>query len=182
MDKDDKIIESLKEIAKQSYSSEFNKYISNIVEQSPEADENEMKRYASEQLKINDVIALKDRDYKNSQLFQSYIDYYNKKSKTNLFLKKAFFWFFMIFMSVIIVAIPVGIIVLASIGKLNNSTIITAFTSSVISMVTAIIVIPKIIAQYLFSLKEDEVISSLVLKIQENDEATRHLHNNSVNK
>ena len=138
-------------------------------------DEN-IKKLAYEQLEENDIEGLRVRDENNSKLVESFIDYYNKKTTQNLALKKSFFWMFMLFLYFIIISVPSALFFVLLIGKLEDTASIIVFASSFLSIVTAIIVIPKIMARYLFSTKEDKVIAQLVMKIQDIDEETRKLH------
>lgn len=121
-----------------------------------------------------DVKGLNTRSEKNTQLYEKYIDYYEKKCNQNLELKKKFFRNFMTFLTMIIVIIPAAILVMAFVkNSIGNTEVICAVSGSAATIVTSIIIIPKIIAKYLFSTEEDAIISDLLKEIQTHDIETR---------
>ncbi len=69
---------------------------------------------------------------------------------------------------------PVGIAVCAAVGWLDGYEVIAMTLSSLGTIVASIIVIPKIIAQYLFSSKEDDAILDVLKEFYKNDELNRN--------
>ena len=125
------------------------------------------------ELQKNDIEGLKKRSQHISKLYESYVEYYKNKCDLNIKLKQSFFNFFMIFLAFIIIAIPIIILIISLICDLYDDELIAIVASSAASIITAIIIIPKIIAKYLFSTDEDTVISELLKEIQNNDIETR---------
>ena len=122
----------------------------------------------------NDVEGLTQRSKHDSELYNAYIQYYKDKCNQNLHLKCAFFVCFMLFLKVIIIGIHAAIIILAFVkNSIGNTEVICAVSGSAATIVTSIIVIPKIIAKYLFSTEEDAIISDLLKEIQIHDIETR---------
>ena len=121
-----------------------------------------------------DSEGLKKRSDYYSDLYKAYVEYYENKCNQNLKLKNKFFRNFMAFLAWIIVIIPAFVIVIIVTKKgVGSAEVICAVSGSAATIVTSIIVIPKIIAKYLFSTKEDKVISDLLKDIQTHDIETR---------
>lgn len=142
------------------------------------ANDKEIYDDADKILKSDDVKQLKERGKKYSRLLELYLKYYNKKITQNTALKCCFFWIFVSFF-VIIGLTPILIIILASLNLLSNTAIIASVIGAAGSIITSIIVIPRIIASYLFSVDEDKAITRLITNMQKEDSATRQMHHNN---
>ena len=95
-------------------------------------------------------------------------------TKTRNILKEFFKWAF--FLSIIVAMIVLGDIVVRIFDKyLSYATIvqlteaIPLLITTIVSFVSAIIAIPVVITKYLFSTKEDENITNIILHTQDHD-------------
>lgn len=98
------------------------------------------------------------KSYEDMDLeFLNYLKFFNENSKTQEGVKcelmVKFFWCVMVFMAVIIL-FPYMLVIMFR-TKITDFTIITLSISSLAETLSAVIVLPKIIAKYLFN-KEDE--------------------------
>lgn len=122
------------------------------------------------------------RDKLFNEFLKNYINDYKLKSEQKRFFKKVFF----ICIIVLICIIPISCIVLIVVA-LNSSenaisSAITAITF-VVESITSFLVLPKIIAKYLFDKKEDESLANIISSMQEyNLESKRRTNNNEDNK
>lgn len=106
-------------------------------------------------------------------LIETFVSNYKEKFEQNKSLKKWFFITVMILFSVTLL-MPVGIAICAAVGWLDGYEVIAMTLSSLGTIVASIIVIPKIIAQYLFSSKEDDAILDVLKEFYKNDELNRN--------
>ncbi len=107
-----------------------------------------------------------------SDLLKKYIDTYTSKSKWNKGYKLAFFIITLIIFLAIIGFSVYSILIIALNGKGTYSDIAAAFSATT-GIVSSIIVLPKIIAQHLFPINEDENMINLVKNMQLNDSKIR---------
>lgn len=108
------------------------------------------------------------RDAGFTTLVDQFVDNYADKYKQNKRFK-AIFYFWVMILFTILTLLPLIIVILAACGLLGQWEVVTAFIASLGSTITTVIVIPKIIAQYLFSLKEDETIVKIVSELHSGD-------------
>lgn len=112
------------------------------------------------------------RDALYADLLRNYIKQSKDKADKNIEYKRKFFnivmtvFCFMIF-------IPLLAILIVAIRGDNNVTAIIALSSSAVSILSAIIILPKIIAQHLFPTDEDKNMIDLVKNMQDNDSGIR---------
>lgn len=121
--------------------------------------------------KNNDPEYLK-RNALYSSLLETYIVNYNKKASRK---NKYKFAFFIVTMLTFIAIILLSIITIVHMAKKDTTTIydMSVVFGSVASFITAIVVLPKIIAEHLFPVNEDENMISLVKNMQLNDSEIR---------
>lgn len=87
----------------------------------------------------------------------------NDKEQQKTILKEQFFWIVMIgFLSLLLTPI----ILIISLKSLSQITAIVSLVSVLFELVSAIIVLPKIIAEYLFNKQEDEKLLQIIESMQ----------------
>ena len=112
------------------------------------------------------------RDELYTGLLRQYISAFNQKAEAKAKYKAKFFYIIMIVFCVLI-GIPLIAILLAVILGSHNASIIVALVCGAISILSSIIILPKIIAQHLFPTDEDKNMIDLVKSMQENDSGIR---------
>lgn len=140
--------------------------------------DSDLNKKTSESLKQNDRHNISLRDESSTAFFQAFVKTYKTNAKTNRNLKRAFFVMFMIFITIMIVFLPVIFIVAACSRRINYVEALTALISSAATIITSIIIIPKIMVQHLFSSEETKVSVELINKLLEADKKTREIHEN----
>lgn len=108
------------------------------------------------------------RDEGFTTLVNQFVENYSDKYQQNKTFKAVFYFWVMILFT-ILTLLPLIIIVFAAFGLIEQWEVVTALIASLGSTVTTVIVIPKIIAQYLFSLKEDETIVKIISELHSGD-------------
>lgn len=141
----------------------------------------DLNKGTAEILKNNDRYNITRRNDSSTKFFQLFVSAYENNTKTNRNLKRAFFIMFMIFLSIMIGIVPAVIIIASCNNNIHFVEILTALVSSSATIITSIIIIPKIMVQQLFSSKETEVSLGLISKLLETDKKTREIHE-STNK
>ena len=125
-----------------------------------------------EHLKQNDIEALK----KHNEYFNKLLDVYVSNSKINLEFKLIFKTFFF-FICLIILMCLYGLLAGCSLYCLNNAIsidkTITIMFTNIISFLTSFIVLPRIIANYLFDSKEENNVFEITKNMQEYDKDLR---------
>lgn len=152
-----------------------------VYEQISDETLNNQSKKALTDLVRHDTNSLNLRNRQLTSILVNFNDYYFKNSNQNLKLKKRMFKWFMFFLLAIIVLIPVCLITLTALKLISGTVMIVTYISSAASLVTSIIVIPGVIAEYLFSRDEDKVVAKLIKNIQVSDEHIRSLHNEKNN-
>ncbi len=112
------------------------------------------------------------RDELYADLLSNYIEQSKEKADKNVEYKQAFFYIVMAAFCLMILLPLVAIIIVAIRGD-NNATAIVALSTSAVSILSAIIILPKIIAKHLFPTDEDKNMIDLVKSMQENDSGIR---------
>ncbi len=120
------------------------------------------------------------RDNLYSELLEEYISVYKSKSKRNRKLKLAFFIIAVITFCVIILGAVASMVIVAIKGGLNISGI-AVVVGSVANILSAIIVLPKIIAEHLFPTDEEQNMNEMIKNMQENDAKIRALFQKNQN-
>lgn len=98
---------------------------------------------------------------------KNFVEMQKQKDDLKLHLKDQFFWLVMISFLVLIVT-PLIIVLVAH--KYSDITVIVALVASLVELVTAIIVLPKIIAKYLFNKEEDAHMLKIINSMQRYNE------------
>ncbi|MBQ7340267.1 MAG: hypothetical protein IJW43_05395 [Clostridia bacterium] len=115
---------------------------------------------------------LDKRDESYTKLINAYKDYYIDKSKVNIILRKCFLWlsFGLLF------ALIIGCILISVFGCIYLNGVFGALVSvisSIASITTSTLVLPRIIASYLFPNNEDKEIKELILFFKDSDDSIR---------
>lgn len=107
------------------------------------------------------------------QIFlKNFVRMQNKKEKQKLYLKAIFFSGIMIgFMGLIFTPL----IIVFRVGSFTEIGVVVALGSVLIELVAAIIVLPKIIAEYLFNKEEDANMMEIIKSMQNYNEK-KHEH------
>lgn len=103
----------------------------------------------------------------------NFVENHNKAAKQNKWLKGIFFAITMCCFSLVIVTPIVLIIVLGIFEIKDNYIALTAIVSTVIEVLTTIIILPKIVAQYLFN-KEEENSNIKIVELMQKYSETMH--------
>lgn len=112
-------------------------------------------------------------DKEFGRFLSNYVDIQQKKEEQKLHFKDQFFWFVMIsFFALMLTPFVLSI----SIGRFSDITVIISFVTALIEVVSAIIVLPKIIAKYLFDPEEDKHLIHIIRSMQQyNEKKHRHI-------
>lgn len=115
-----------------------------------------------------------DRDVQYTELLSKYIDLYERKAKRNEKYKLSFFIITMS-MFVLLIAVPfVLFFIIACKESASVSDAVMVF-GGIAGIVSAVIVLPKIIAEHLFPANEDENMIGMVQHMQLNDSKIREM-------
>ncbi len=109
---------------------------------------------------------LKKRDKQYSEILGCYYDYVKKILDKNPSRQE---WFFKISLAILIIS-PIQLILLIWFGNTENLAVLLASAGE---MISALIVFPKIIAEYLFNTNETTNINDVATAIQNYDVAVR---------
>lgn len=115
-----------------------------------------------------------ERNVLYTELLRNYIASYEDKDNEKRRYKKVFFWVTIVILCLIVVACLVFIGIIIVVGK-DNYTEIGAIIGSVIGIITALIAIPKIIAEHLFPVNEESNMIDMVKNMQDNDSNIRNV-------
>lgn len=115
-----------------------------------------------------------ERNVLYTELLRNYIASYEDKDNEKRRYKKVFFWVTIVILCLIVVACLVFIGIVIVVGK-DNYTEIGAIIGSVIGIITALIAIPKIIAEHLFPVNEESNMIDMVKNMQDNDSNIRNV-------
>lgn len=131
-------------------------------------DEELTERYASEYGMQYDA-----RDELYTKLLHHYIETSEQKTRRNRKYKLSFFIIVMTVFCVLILS-PIFAMFVVIFKNTTNTVAIVSMASGAISIVSAIIVLPKIIAKHLFPADEDKNMIDLVKNMQDNDSGIRN--------
>ncbi|MFR1685967.1 MAG: hypothetical protein ACLSVX_02140 [Massilimicrobiota timonensis] len=87
-----------------------------------------------------------------------------KREKTKQFMKKCFFWIIM-FIFCILTLSPI-ILFIFMYNRMNNLTFLISIIGSLVELTLGILILPKIIAQYLFNKDEDKLFFDLIKELK----------------
>lgn len=121
---------------------------------------------------------LQIRNDQYSTLLSIYVSAYANRIQKNLKLKSIYSYVFSIIAVLVIVTTIIVLFVTAwSIYKTNNINVglLTALITAFGTLIATIILIPKIIAEYLFSVKEDEYMADIIKSLLAQDDKIRQL-------
>lgn len=113
-----------------------------------------------------------NRDKLYTRLLDHYITTTETKNERNRAYKAIFFWFTMIAFALLII-FPFASIIVIAFTDPTDVTAIATIASGVISAISAVIILPKIIAVHLFPTDEDKNMIDLVKNMQSNDSGIR---------
>lgn len=120
----------------------------------------------------DEVGPLDGRDRFYTDIVQSYVEFYHKKSSDNLGLRKWFFRYSFILLFSLIVGL-ILVITLLCVFCHDIVAVIIGIVSSFAGTVTSVLVLPKIIGMYLFPQNEDKYICKLLYRMRTADEYRR---------
>lgn len=148
---------------------DINGDINNLLDDTPQGvnNLNDIKR----NYKIETTKQIKKRDEHFNSLLLSFIDDYKRRSKTKNILKIIFFGI-ILFILLVLIATPIVLIFIIAIDNIPS---IIAIITSIVEAFVAFLVLPKLIAQYLFDPKEDEKLVELIKHMQDYN---THQHDN----
>jgi hypothetical protein len=138
------------------------------------ADDSALNNATISQVVDQDNAEYNKRNRLYTQLLETYIDYYRKKEK-HKGIYKCIFFIVTIFLFVVITVGSITSMVLLSIygdGSLANVGIAIA---NIVTIISTIIVLPKIIAEHLFPTNEAENMLEMVKNMQYNDSNIRNI-------
>lgn len=87
-----------------------------------------------------------------------------KRENTKQFMKKCFFWIIM-FIFCILTLSPI-ILFIFMYNRMNNLTFLISIIGSLVELTLGILILPKIIAQYLFNKDEDKLFFDLIKELK----------------
>lgn len=116
-----------------------------------------------------------ERNRLYTYMLKDHIKSYGEKADANMKYKR---WFFGITMAMMVfcVVVPVIALLIMAITSVNICDSAATVIGCVASIVSALIILPKIIAEHLFPLKEDENMIGLIKEMQKNDSEIRRNH------
>ncbi|MDP4153551.1 MAG: hypothetical protein Q8865_08975 [Bacillota bacterium] len=125
----------------------------------------------------NEELELSDRSDLYTALLNAYVTDFDFRHKSNRYYKKRFFNIVMIIFCISIFG-AIAVLMIIAFKGVGNSADITLVISSFATILSTLIIIPQIIAKYLFPLDEDDKVADMVKTMQQNDFKTRELHSN----
>lgn len=112
------------------------------------------------------------RDKLYTEMLQHYLVVHDSKFRWNTWYKLAFFIVTMLAFAVMIAAPMISLIIIAHRGNASMSDV-ALVASGVVGIISAIIVLPKIIAEHLFPKDENKHMIGMVQSMQKNDAQIR---------
>ncbi len=111
--------------------------------------------------------AVTDRDKLFNDLLEAFCDDYKKRSKEKRSMKKWFCGSILSVFAILLLSVIILPVILVWSGSFNTITFITSMAASVSGVISAVLALPKVIAEYLFDPKEDENFLELIKNMQE---------------
>lgn len=122
------------------------------------------KKEAQSYFKINEAF---------EEFLNDFVKHQNAKENEKLIFKAVFFVVIMLCFTILLI-VPIILIVL--LRKSSEITIVIALISALVEMISAILVLPKIIAQYLFDKEEDRNVLDIIKNMQQyNEQKQKHI-------
>lgn len=104
-----------------------------------------------------------------TQLLNNYVGFYEERASQSDQLRKDFYTMSIALLAFLTVCFPAAILVLLWTGKITDMNAAIGLISASAGIVTSIIVLPKTIAEYLFSTEEDSKNADIVKEIIKSD-------------
>ncbi|MDE6473615.1 MAG: hypothetical protein K2L70_00750 [Clostridia bacterium] len=118
------------------------------------------------------VTPIDDRDKEYTKLIRAYGYFYSEKNKINIELRKKFFRYSFALLAMLILGMIVVAVVICF--KVQNAVAIAAgIVSSIAALATSLLILPRIIGEYLFPKNEDEYIRDMICEMRNADEHRR---------
>lgn len=114
-----------------------------------------------------------ERDTLYTDLLNNYIEVYKDQSQDNRKYKKWFFWIIMGMFALVIGGAILSMIFISSKGEITPS-YLGMMIAAVSSIISVVIVLPKVIAEHLFPKDAETHIINLVERMQKNDTQIRN--------
>lgn len=138
---------------------------------------------SDDDLDRHDEISLFKHNESYDSILNDYTKHVSKTLQAKRWMKKVFYWIAVIIMIIsflyIIICSIIIITNLSSNLSFNLQDYLAPLISAVVSFLTVFIIIPKIIAEYLFNSGEDSSMQNIIASIQEYDKFVRgDLHKN----
>ena len=130
-----------------------------------------IEKEAKEELKTQnaDRCNVDDRTRLLTQLLNNYVDFYKERAMQSNQLRNEFYIMSIALLAFLAVCFPVAILALLWLGKITDTNAAIGLISAAAGIVTSIIVLPKTIAEYLFSTEEDSKNADIVKEIIKSD-------------
>lgn len=116
----------------------------------------------------NDLHAISERNITYGKYLSDYCFNFNKKAKSQRRLRRCFFWITMSLLTVIVIGGIIGIGVIFAKGNIGAGEVASVI-SAIVGMITAFLVLPKIIGDNLFPKKEDDNSEKIFNLVLDND-------------
>lgn len=114
-----------------------------------------------------------------NQFLENYTNEYKNKSEQKRKLKDIFFVVILSILGIIVVGSMILLIVLLNL-KLNISNIIITLISTSAEIITSLLILPKIIAEYLFDKEEEQHLNEIIGKMQEYNLNSKNIKSNTT--
>lgn len=112
-------------------------------------------------------------DDKLIEFIGNFVTNQNQAAKQKKQLKNIFFWFTMVIFAVIVMTPIICLFVMLAIGANKYYMVLVSLISSVAEVLTTVIVLPKIVAEYLFN-KEEETANIKIVELMQKYSDTIH--------
>lgn len=134
------------------------------------------KKLTNDDLTSSDNLHLSKHNEEFSDLLLSYVNNYKASSSLRLISRKVMFLVSIVVM--VLVTLTVIVVVIWSCAYVVNScgdvvAVVPTVVGAVVSLVSVFMVIPQIIANYLYNAEEEKYLSEIIGKIQEYDSRIR---------
>lgn len=129
-----------------------------------------------DQLNESDTEHLTRHNEQFSDLLCSYVNNYKESCKSKLKDRKWLFWVSVALMCIITIVTVITIIwslMIIKDNRGNTMDVLPQVVGSVVSLISAILVIPKIIAGYLYNMDEEKYLADIIGKIQDYDSSRK---------
>lgn len=128
--------------------------------------------------KINVIHNDADREYinANNKSFSNLLNTYVKNANRNLITKLVFKIIFFLVCVGILLGISILLIRITWFclnNKVSTETLIVTMLNTIVSFLSAFIVLPRVIAEYLYNSDEEKNMTELIKNIQERDKSIR---------